>query len=320
MADDYQKVSGSFLNPFPQGAIFLAEDHLLEARSNGVQRQYKRFFYHDIQAVYIQNNRSFRVKTWVSGFFLFLALVILFPGSTEAIGWSIILGVPSLLALVWNLMLGKSCDFTLETKTQSKVLKPLGRYRQAFAAMDLLKERIEAIQGHLQDDVLQQADFAPPARRVAGAESPPAKITQLHFFHYGIWFLTGILLLVTLGKSFSTIHSLAYLALIVFGFLSGLLAIAFNARYHRKATTAEKFTYVSLVLFFLRSGVFYILFIVFTVDNAGISSVDLYRAFLSGEIFNEKLFMVWRNIVLIMALLMGLLGTILCILQRSARK
>jgi hypothetical protein len=138
-----------------RSSLWLGKDHLLCIDSSGYTESYKRFYYRDIQAIFIVANK--RRAAWNAVLAVPLAICLaglanaLFslPGKGGAviIVWLIFLGIFALLLAI-NSLLGPGCTGYLRTAVQTEELPSLSRVPRAGKALDRLRPLIAAAQGN----------------------------------------------------------------------------------------------------------------------------------------------------------------------------
>ncbi len=153
--------------------LWLGDDHLLQVESaGGYSENYKRFYFQDIQAVYMQKTRTWLVYNVILG--LITSLFLVFTLMVKDIGGVIALGIGTGLFgffLVVNLALGPTCACHLKTAVHREELPSLRRRRNAQKVLARLKPLIEAAQGGVSAEtlasqyqaLLAQANITPAA-------------------------------------------------------------------------------------------------------------------------------------------------------------
>lgn len=177
-----------------RSSLWLGKDHLLRIDSGGYAENYKRFYFRDIQALFIQ--RTERHQWWyaILGFIAFVCFIFAvgvapkvpmaqWSGGQiagEAVLCSVV-GLCLLLCLV-NFLLGPACKCFLRTAVQIEELPSLNRIRRARKALARLRPLIAAAQGELApEDIavrmresVQSSEFKAQSSEPSGAvESQP---------------------------------------------------------------------------------------------------------------------------------------------------
>jgi hypothetical protein len=169
--------------------LWLAKDHLLSVDSmGGYTEEYKRFYFRDIQAITIRRTVTWAVWNGVNA--LFAALFLFFALSVnDPVGFGFLIGFASLfgLFLLVNALRGATCQCHLRTAVQTEELPSLCRARVARKVLARLRPLIEAAQGTLSPEEVEQKVLASaqaalnaPARPAprARAGGPPAVVTH----------------------------------------------------------------------------------------------------------------------------------------------
>lgn len=141
---------GSFFAVTRTGCrLWLGDDHLLQVESaGGYSESYKRFYFSDIQVIYLHKTRSWFVVNIVlsllMSLFLLWALVVKDPGGRIALE---IIATSFGICLLLNLAGGSTCMCQIKTAVSLEELPSLRRRRNAEKVLGRLKPLIEASQG-----------------------------------------------------------------------------------------------------------------------------------------------------------------------------
>jgi hypothetical protein len=133
-------------------SLWLGPDHLLLVTSSGYSESYQRFYFRDIQCLVAADSVRFAVLNAVFGCLLLFSgipAIIYLARDGSLSPWALVLMVPVLLLLLWNLFLGRTCNVTLLSGVQSVRLPPLSRFRRTRKAFARLVPLIEAAQATL---------------------------------------------------------------------------------------------------------------------------------------------------------------------------
>lgn len=172
MKSDYTRLPGaahSFLG-FGRSRLWLGNDHILLIQRRGYVEDYKRFYFRDIRSIVIQKTFTSVVINCAAGFLL--ATSVLFH-SLGVIHWGwdpighVFMGIPTIgffLILLANLIMGATCLTKLVTAVHSVSIPSMNRLRSSLRVVNILRQKIEAVQGHLPPEVLLQHP---------GIEEPP---------------------------------------------------------------------------------------------------------------------------------------------------
>jgi hypothetical protein len=138
-------------------SLWLAPDHLLALESVGVNEEYKRFYFRDIQSITIEQTRTALLWNCVLGV-LAVCIGVLFYAFSESAGpgagaaflvtGGIISGL-CLLFLIVSFLRGPSCICRIKTAVQTEALTALNRTHAAQKALAIIKPLIEQAQGTL---------------------------------------------------------------------------------------------------------------------------------------------------------------------------
>jgi hypothetical protein len=161
---DYNRLPGSSNSSlgFGRNSLWLGEDHVLLLQRRGYVEDYKRFYFKDIHAVVIRKTGTFFVVNIIFGVFLLSCLLLHYLGLVvwewDAIGHSL-LGIWTLLFLIIlgiNALKGPTCATSLHTAVHSESITSMSRIRSSLRAMNVLRRKIEEVQGHLSEEILVQ--------------------------------------------------------------------------------------------------------------------------------------------------------------------
>lgn len=153
--------------------LWLGDDHLLQVESaGGYSENYKRFYFRDIQAIYLHKTNSWQTANFVLG--AFAGLFLLWTGLIGNTPGGIVLGIITglfVFFLVLNVLRGPTCRCHIRSAVQLEELPSLNRRRTAEKVLLRLKPLIEAAQGSISAEttapqyaaLLEQAGAAPAA-------------------------------------------------------------------------------------------------------------------------------------------------------------
>lgn len=126
--------------------LWIGPDHILQVRASSFGERYKRFYFRDIQALFICT--SVRALVTRSAFgILALALVALgfvVPSEAAIVAW-VAAALVSIVVVV-DLLRGPTCQCFVATPVQTERLRSLGRLRTARRVMDRIRPLIEQAQ------------------------------------------------------------------------------------------------------------------------------------------------------------------------------
>ena len=163
----YQRLTRSRSGIGTYTSLWLGPDHLLLVTSSGYSESYQRFYFRDIQCLVAADSIRFGVLNAVFGCLLLFSgipMMIYLARNGSISPWTLGLATPVLLLLIWNLMLGRTCNVTLMSGVQSVRLLPLSRFRRTRTVFARLVPLIEAA----------QAALSPPTLPTLPAPAAPA--------------------------------------------------------------------------------------------------------------------------------------------------
>ena len=138
---------------FSRSSLWLGTDHLLHVINRGYTEEYKRFDYRDIQALMIRATSTGTILSIILGVIAGINIFILALGRFVW-SWSQVALIPLAissgfwaLCFLLELAAGPTCSCYLRTAVQFEQLPSLFRVRKAHKAIDLLRARIENVQG-----------------------------------------------------------------------------------------------------------------------------------------------------------------------------
>ncbi len=147
----YKKLPGHWRAPFTRRTLWQGPDHLLWVEKALMQEHYRRFYFKDIQAVFVR--RNWRHHLWT----LFWAVLVCAGGSLAMLSaetpdlpdFFVPAGFALLgcVALLINLLRGPCCEFYLQTAVQLERLTNMVRQRRALKMADRIKALAEKAQG-----------------------------------------------------------------------------------------------------------------------------------------------------------------------------
>ncbi len=151
-------------------SLWLAETHLIAVRQIFYTEHYRRFYFHDIQAITVQETRTrFHLAlAWAIGGGLFAlllgGLIALSSGMAGAIAFAVVALLTG-LALLINQLLGPTVVLHLVTAVQSTPLPTVRRRRHADKLRRAIHSKIMLAQRDLvlASPPLAAVESAPPA-------------------------------------------------------------------------------------------------------------------------------------------------------------
>ena len=163
----YRRLPGRTSGFLSYSRLWLGPDHVLLARTAFFSEEYKRFYFHDIQAVVVRKTKRHIFWSWVFGILFGLCSVVLGVGFFDLSGRSIqssdifgliVWGAPAVTCLVFlylNYVFGPGCICHVRTAVQTEELSPLKRFRATRKFLERLKPNIKKAQGLLAPELLR---------------------------------------------------------------------------------------------------------------------------------------------------------------------
>ena len=142
----YQKLPGRGLTWTGFSRVWLGADHVLLVRGHTWTESYRRFFFHDIQAVLVQHTHTGKIwnTVWGASAAFFAVIALMLNGTGSVIVAS--LGAPFASALLINLALGPTCACHIRTAVQTERLSALNRLGAARKFIARVEPLINAAQ------------------------------------------------------------------------------------------------------------------------------------------------------------------------------
>ncbi len=170
---EYKRLPGRQLFRVAGSSSFwMGKDHLLYVENHIFMESYKRFFYNDVQLVTIQRTSLSNLFTIIFCLLLALALFVAMPVDSANIPAWFLAGLFTLL-LLFNLWLGPTCAFYIQTAVQTVKITPVQRLRTARRVINLIQPHIEQVQGQLDQESIPSPNNAAPKRQAAVRKSAP---------------------------------------------------------------------------------------------------------------------------------------------------
>lgn len=137
----------------PSCSLWLGPDHLLKVERSTSRETYKRFFYRDIQSIFVEQSSRLRSLTALNGLIVLFVLILVALISQVSSGGAIFCGgfaVPFVIGLMMNLALGSTCEVVLVTAVGSERLSSLSRLSRTVGAVQQITVEVERAQGALE--------------------------------------------------------------------------------------------------------------------------------------------------------------------------
>jgi hypothetical protein len=151
----YRRLPGHrLLSMAGKQTLWLGDDHVLSVASTGYTEQYRRFFLRDITTIVVERTKRWMIWSIVlgsvAGVFALLALATNGIGggsdASAVVVLLVVFVVPSLFALVVNLLRGPTCSVRIQTHVQTSEVGAVGRLRAADKLLAELAPLILAAQ------------------------------------------------------------------------------------------------------------------------------------------------------------------------------
>jgi len=160
----YKKLSGPRQHERKYSRLWLADDHLLLATTTGYTEEYRRFYFSDIQAIFVRQTGEGAGQNWT---LTAIAIVLLTLGifvSGAMIICASLAGV-CLMVAAFNAFFGPTCIVEIQTAVSTQRLPPLRQLRASNRIIAQLVLLIRAAQGETTPEqiVMITAPTAHPA-------------------------------------------------------------------------------------------------------------------------------------------------------------
>jgi len=154
--------------------LWMGPDHLLSVCYRFGCENYNRFYYKDIQVIFIKKSVEGKIINGILGalvgFFLFEGVYL--DGDLSTLFW--LLAVLTIGFILINLVFGPTCQCRIQTAVHQKKLRSLHRYKTAVKALRLLTPTVERAQGKLTSEALGKfADTSPQTDSSARSKRRP---------------------------------------------------------------------------------------------------------------------------------------------------
>ena len=139
----------------PVSSLWLGPDHLLKVERTTSRESYKRFYYADIQSIFLEESSRRTTLAIISGLIVAVRLLPFFVYlmTQRFDGFMVFcafVALPFLLGLIVNLAMGRTCDAVLVTAVGTERLSSLCRLPKAIRALGEITAEVEKAQGSLQ--------------------------------------------------------------------------------------------------------------------------------------------------------------------------
>jgi hypothetical protein len=159
----YRKLPGARHGIISGASLWLGIDHILHVKNTRFAEDYRRYYFSDIQAIYLQRTARFAppplvVIAVILGLLAILVLSITRHGLAVELGWIFLLFLSAYAA--WLCMF-RSCICSIQTALGTDRLSCLHRVTAARAAVDRISDHVLTAQGGVQEDVPEQVEATP---------------------------------------------------------------------------------------------------------------------------------------------------------------
>ncbi len=164
----YVRLPGSYRGFFRKATLWEGLDHVLSISGTRFHEEYRRFYYRDIQAIFLEKRP--RAGSWVWSIILaaLLILTVIAAAQNDApYYWAAVILLLLIFAIRLEISLRRSCRCTIQTAVSREVLPALIRLKPSQATIARLEMRIAAEQGEL------PLDMEGSEESVAAAVLPP---------------------------------------------------------------------------------------------------------------------------------------------------
>lgn len=182
-APQYRRIRWQNGGIFSRGSLWLADDHILQITSSGVQERYQRFYLRDIRAIMIGEAWTGMVCAGIFGIPAFLLGLGVIASLASQRGFTNTVFVFTLLAIclcgmIFFLWRGRTAKVYVVTELQTTLLRSVARKWQARKFIDQLAPLINAAQTDLvraQPPTMEErvADAVDAAVSATANETPP---------------------------------------------------------------------------------------------------------------------------------------------------
>lgn len=214
--------------------LWLASDHLLALESTVASEEYRRFFFRDIEALVIRKTAGRLIWNWLFFLLGFLTTAPLLYGWRQSGDGGFVVGAIA-CAILWsalmlyNTLRGAACVTSIRTFVQLEELPSLGRLPVARRVLARIRPLIEAAQGGLTAEEVNEAPWRTDSISVnrPGALDLQPELPDKGHFHAAlaaamiVESALGFLYFVRQTDFFATLNILATLA----GFLACVVAL-----------------------------------------------------------------------------------------------
>ncbi|MFW6372601.1 MAG: hypothetical protein ACOC3W_02790 [Thermodesulfobacteriota bacterium] len=320
----YRRLPGKKAQLVGFHTLWAGKDHLLHIHSQQVREEYKRYYYKDIQAVYIRKTARMKIESLilmaVTAGFLLLAWFDFAPIWTYSLAG--IMGA----GLLVNLFRGPTCECHIQTFVRREKLPSLYRIRTARKALEILKPLIHETQGRVTSTMLEDAGEKglprePPALESNPLPDPaPAGKSRIHPILFSLLLASGL----AAAADISFQH--VALPLVWVGTISGAVVcviIALVKQFEVKtAKGIQTLTWISLVFLCMELVMGYglYMYVLFTHLDTAYNQWEAFLVFSALSPAEKPIIFVAFGFSAAGGLLLGVIGLFLILRADSRRK
>jgi hypothetical protein len=204
----YKRLPGRKKNLVGRYTLYQGPDHILQIFSRFGMEDYRRFYFADIQCLSTRKTTAGLVQNIIMAVIGALFGLTLLPGGDVSTTIGIVMVSVFGILLACNVIMGPTCETTIQTAVQTEKLYPLNRLRTAQKVMDRLSPLIIAVQGEIDSLAMggQPARTEPPKpanQLPAGAKAvvrpPTPDKGYAHLALFGLIVLDMVIVLLNTG-------------------------------------------------------------------------------------------------------------------------
>lgn len=149
----YKKVASGTEGMMVRCSLWLGDDHLLAVRSSGYIENYARFYLKDIGGLIWLRTSNWLITGAILGMLLLLLMLIgasTYDGTMNAVAiFLFIIGTPLLIAFLWNLIKGPTCDCQIITPLGPVSIPAANRVNTVKSLLKKLRPLVQQHQGSM---------------------------------------------------------------------------------------------------------------------------------------------------------------------------
>jgi hypothetical protein len=175
----YRRLSGRARSLGGYSQLWIAPDHILLLRSTGFRQDYLRFALADIQALVVAEMPSrLPLQAALGATAVLWMLAFMLVASAFAKGFFLVIGGIALALVIADVARGPRCRCFLHTAVSRELLAPIARMRTARKFLERIQPAIEAVQGSVVLDQVQELEDRSSSQsldgpRAATLDRPP---------------------------------------------------------------------------------------------------------------------------------------------------